>query len=155
MRALGVTALATLFTPLTCRSADTVGRADVRWRSTLLREHPLAGKIWNAASARFVSQDGLIESLKQAYFRLLGEVHDNPDHHAIQAELLEAIGAAGRRPVVALEQFDREYDSVLQQQLADDTADADAVANAVNFNRKGWNWEFYRPLVEIALRSGA
>jgi uncharacterized iron-regulated protein len=24
----------------------------------------------------------------------------------------------------------------------------------VNFNRKGWNWTFYKPLVEIALRHG-
>src|SRR5687768_5936130 len=55
-----------------------------------LSDHPLVGKVWAARSARFVPMDTVIEALRRASFALLGEVHDNPDHHAIQAELLLA-----------------------------------------------------------------
>jgi uncharacterized iron-regulated protein len=118
----------------------------------LLRNHSLVGRIWDARSERFVPTGALIEALRQAHFRLLGEVHDNPDHHAIQGKLLEAIAAGGLRPLVAFEQFDREFDAALQQRLASGKLSPDDVAEAVNFDYKGWNWDFYRPLVAIALR---
>ena len=101
-----------------------------------------------------MSPDELIGSLRQAYFRLLGEVHDNPDHHAIQVDLLTAMGAGALKPVVALEQFDLEHDAALQQRQQQGKIDAEAVADAVNFNRKGWTWDYYRPLIETALRFG-
>lgn len=128
--------------------------AEPPWQSTLLRDHPLAGKIWNAASARFMTRDALVENLRRAHFRLLGEVHDNPDHHAIQAGLLEALGASGIKPLVAFEQFNSDFDTLLQQRLTSGPVTAEDVATAVHFNRQGWNWDFYRPLVDIALRYG-
>lgn len=125
-----------------------------RWQTDLLQEHPLTGTIWDVAAQRFISRDSLAENARRAHFRLLGEVHDNPDHHAIQAELLDAIGAGGVRPLVAFEQFDREYDAALQQLQYAGKITADDVARTVKFDRKGWDWNYYRPLVEIALRYG-
>ncbi|MES2561958.1 MAG: ChaN family lipoprotein [Pseudomonadota bacterium] len=122
--------------------------------NTLSDDHPLVGKIWDAASARFVTREALVDALKRAHFRLLGEVHDNPVHHALQAELLEAIAASGLKPMVAFEQMDAEHDAALLQRLAQGKAQAEDVADAVRFDRKGWTWTYYRPLVEIALRHG-
>jgi uncharacterized iron-regulated protein len=148
LRALSLPALAML--------ASCAGRYSLvpgqHWQSEMLREHPLAGKIWSAAAQRFVGIDSLADSLRNAHFRLVGEVHDNPDHHAIQAKLLNALGAGGLRPSVAFEQFDREFDAALRQLQATGKISADAVADTVKFDRKGWNWNFYRPLVEIAIR---
>ncbi len=123
-----------------------------RWHADVLREHPLAGKIWDVAAQRFVTPENVADALRDAPFRLLGEVHDNPDHHAIQAELLNAIGAGGVKPVVAFEQFDGEYDAALQRRQLAGKISADDVAEAVNFDRQGWEWTFYRPLVEIAIQ---
>jgi uncharacterized iron-regulated protein len=122
--------------------------------STLLDDHPLVGKIWDTALARFVRIQAVVDALTRARFRLLGEVHDNPEHHARQAELLEALTATGLKPLVAFEQMDREHDAALQQRLALGDASAEEVARAVRFDRKGWNWAFYEPLVAIALRRG-
>ena len=151
LRALGWTALTALFASTGGCAATAPGR---RWQSEGLREHPLAGKIWDVGAQRFVTRENLAAALRAAHFRLLGEVHDNPDHHAIQAELLDAVGGAGIRPVVAFEQFDREYDAALQQRQAAGMLTADEVAEVVKFDRRGWNWEFYRPLVDVALRYG-
>lgn len=154
IRVVGLTGFATLFLPMSGRRAYAAQSVDTHWRSALLRNHPLAGRIWDATSERHVTMGALVESLERAHFRLLGEVHDNPDHHAIQAELLEAIAAGGLKPVVAFEQFDSDRDAALQQRLASGKLVPDDVAEAVDFDYKGWNWDFYRPLVAIALRHG-
>ena len=111
-------------------------------------EHPLAGTIWDAAG-KPSSAPALKEALRHARFRLLGEVHDNDAQHAIQLELLTALGEKGLAPAVAFEQFDREYDGALRRRFAA----AAEVAQAVQFSKR-WNWDFYRPLVEAALKHG-
>ena len=125
-----------------------------RWRSTLDGDHPLTGTIWSVADGRRVDEQALSNALRAARYRLLGEVHDNPDHHAIQLDLLRRIAESGLRPAVAFEQFDREHDAVLQERIVSGNATAEDVANAVRFDRRGWNWDFYWPLVDVALRNG-
>ena len=67
--------------------------------------------------------------------------------------MLESIAARGRRPVLALEQFDSEYQSELDAARTRG-ADAEGLADAGRFDRKGWNWPLYRPLVQFALDHG-
>ncbi len=113
-----------------------------------LRARAMAGTVWDLRAGRPVEEAALFEALREARYRLLGEVHDNPRHHAIRAGLIDALGHAGLKPVVAFEQFDAEHDPALQA-LVD--PDAEAVARAVRFDRKGWDWALYRPIVEAAL----
>ena len=148
-RLLGALAVsAFLFAPFGARPGDRT------WQSTLSRDHPLVGRIWDAGRGRFVSSAALIESLNGAAFALLGEVHDNPDHHAIQVEVLEALARTGARRGIVFEQFDREFEPALRRLFAGGEPGVEDVANTVNFDRGGWNWDFYRPLVAIALRYG-
>jgi uncharacterized iron-regulated protein len=125
-----------------------------RWRSTLQLDHPLVGVLWQAAEGRRVDEHTLTSELRTARYRLLGEIHDNPDHHEIQLELLRSLAEAGLKPTVVFEQFDKERDPALQKRRARGNVTPDDVASAVNFNRAGWDWDFYRPLVELALRHG-
>jgi uncharacterized iron-regulated protein len=123
-------------------------------RSARLTEHPLNGRCWDANARAFIAMPPLVDRLKRAHFRLLGEVHDNPDVHALQAQLLQSIGAAGLKPLVAFEQFDLEHAEALKERLARGDGTVEDIADAVRFDRKGWNWDFYRPLVAAALRYG-
>jgi uncharacterized iron-regulated protein len=129
-------------------------RATHHWKASLLTDHPLAGVFWDTKGRRRVGNDFVLDAAGSARYRLLGEVHDNPDQHAFQLECLVALGESGLRPVVAFEQFDREYDPALQRLLAAGGATAEAVANTTNFDRKNWGWDHYRPLIEAALRYG-
>lgn len=138
LRAIGVAALATL-PPARAVVAQT-------------REHPLDGTIWDLNTAAPGTPESLLAALRAARFRLLGEVHDNPAHHAARLKLLNALGESGLKPAVAFEQFDRVHDTALQRRLAAGNVTAEAVAQAVQFDRKGWRWDLYRPLVEAALR---
>jgi uncharacterized iron-regulated protein len=117
-----------------------------------VEEHLLAGTIWDLNTGGRITVETLLAALRAARFRLLGEVHDNPAHHAARLKLLDALGASGLKPVVAFEQFDREHDEALQRRLAGGDVTAEDVARAVQFDRKSWDWDLYRPLVEAALR---
>ena len=48
-------------------------------------DHPLSGKVWSRAEGDFVSGDAVGTAVRDARYVLLGEIHDNPDHHALQA----------------------------------------------------------------------
>src|SRR5512142_2134997 len=73
------------------------------WLSTLHRDHPLVGKIWAGRAGRFVDEASLDDAMNGADLLLLGEVHDNPDHHLLQARFVREVVAAGPRPALALE----------------------------------------------------
>ena len=75
------------------------------WQAPLGREHPLVGRVWDVRAARFVTPDAMVRRLTAARFVLLGEKHDNPDNHQVQAVVLRALLASGRRPIVAFEMF--------------------------------------------------
>ena len=84
---------------------------------------------------------------------LLGEVHDNAAQHALRLRAFEALLAGGARPTLALEQFDREYQPAIDQALRQTPLpDADALIAVAGGAVDGWQWEFYRPYIALALR---
>ena len=79
---------------------------------------------------------------------LLGEVHDNKDGHRLRYDELRQRVEAGWRPAIAMEQFDRE-----SQALLDDAQkgclDASCVIKVIN--NKRWDWQLYHPVIQLAL----
>jgi len=107
---------------------------------------PAPGDIWDARAARFVSAEDVYARAARATHVILGETHDKPEHHRLQRQALEHL--PGPR-ALAMEQFDSEHQSAIDAAQAKG-ADAEAIADAGRFDRKGWNWPLYRPLVEFA-----
>jgi len=84
---------------------------------------------------------------------LLGEVHDNAAQHALRLQAVERAVAAGARPALVMEQFDRDKQPLIDELRARvPPADADALIAAAG--AKGWQWRYYRPFVALALREG-
>ena len=124
------------------------------WKSTFGRNHPLTGRIWDVSSARFIDRQSLVTRLARADFLLLGERHDNPDHHLLQAEVLRSLIALGRRPVVGFEMFGLDDASTIANHLASAPNDAAGLGRAVNWNKSGWpDWAMYQPIAEAALQA--
>jgi uncharacterized iron-regulated protein len=124
------------------------------WQAPLGRDHPFVGRIWNVAAGELIDSAALVDHLRRGRFVLLGEKHDNPDHHRLQAWLLRALIAAGRRPAVGFEMFTVDDAPAIAQQLAAHPSDAGGLAEAVNWQRSGWpDWAMYRPIAEAALQA--
>ena len=118
-----------------------------------LADHPLIGQIWDTRAAAFVPLDQVFERTARARHVILGEIHDNPEHHRLQRVVLEALAARGPPRLLAMEQFDSELQPAIDAARAK-SSDAEAVADAGHFDRKGWGWPQYKPLVQFALERG-
>jgi uncharacterized iron-regulated protein len=109
-----------------------------------------APSIWSAHEQRFVGDREVAADLVAARYRMLGERHDNPAHHAIRARLVREIAASGARPAVVFEQFDLANDEALRVAQASG-ADAERLASAGRLDRKSWDWPLHEPIVTAAL----
>jgi uncharacterized iron-regulated protein len=152
-RASVVLITALLTTALLIGTSRASGPPEKR-RTTPGRDHPLTGQIWDVTAARFIDPSTLVARLTQSRFALLGEKHDNPDHHRLQAWLLSAVVAEGRRPAVGFEMLNVDQQAVIDRYLHDAPTDAAGLANAVHWHRSGWpDWSLYEPIAEIALKA--
>ena len=112
--------------------------------------HPLSGRIWDTRAQDWVSTTGLEGELTRARYVLLGEVHDNVEHHRFHRDLLAALVREGRRPVIALEQFDREHQPALER-VQNGPAPTPELLKTAGRVDEGWNWSDYEPIVRLAL----
>jgi len=100
--------------------------------------------------ARFVDEREMLDALRG--YVLLGEKHDNADHHELQARVLKALVDGGARPVVAFEMFDVERQAAIDEARRTSPQDASRIASAVDWEHSGWpSWSLYAPIVQVAL----
>lgn len=145
----------TLFAVLVTLAACRTGGTGASWQSSVEREHRLVGRSWDVASKRFVDETTVAARLVEAQYVLLGEKHDNPDHHVLQARMVRALTAAGRRPAVAFEMFTPSQAGALARHLAARPRDAAGIAEAVDWKASGWPaWAMYEPIAQAALDAG-
>lgn len=98
-----------------------------------------AAPLWAAA----VSAD-LIEDMKEADVVILGEVHDNAGHHAVQARLLSVLNPSA----VVWEMLTPETAARFRAGWLDDPENLKQVIEAVE---KGWpDFDIYRPVLKAA-----
>jgi len=79
---------------------------------------------------------------------LLGEVHDNGQGHKQRFEELKRRVEAGWRPVIAMEQFDRDKQPQLDS-AQKGCLDAGCLIKVMK--GPGWDWQLYYPLIQLAL----
>jgi uncharacterized iron-regulated protein len=126
--------------------------AKVEWESPVERAHPLVGRVWDVTATTFISEATLNSRLAGSRFVMLGERHDNPDHHVLQAKLVRALVEAGRRPALGFEMLSTDDAPALARYLARSPKDAAGLGDAVNWSRSGWpEWRLYQPIAQAAL----
>lgn len=118
------------------------------WLTRLDAEHPLVGKIWSVREARFVTEPEMLAKLEGRV--LLGEKHDNADHHRLQAQVLGAL--VKKRPVVAFEMLEQAQQPAIDAARKEAPHDAQHLATAVAWDKSGWPaFSLYAPVVQAAL----
>lgn len=120
------------------------------WRAPRMQDHPLAGVIHDVRRDRAVSLPALERRLLAADVALLGEKHDNPDHHALRRSLLENLLDAGRVSLVSMEMLTADQQARVDR-LDPELARQDARLNEALNWESGWHWPFYRPVLEAVL----
>jgi uncharacterized iron-regulated protein len=127
------------------------------WRESGGASHPLVGQIYRIADGRRVSEADLLQVAATADFVLIGENHDNRDHHRVQAQIVSGLQRdAGRRPALAFEMISADRQLDLIEYLDAHPGDAAGLGAAVDWAAGGWPaWALYEPIAEAALANGA
>lgn len=144
--------LATLLCPLLLAAC---AGTPPSFTAPLERNHPLVGKLWLPGEGRFASVDEMVARARAAQVVLLGETHNNPDHHALQAWMLRRMTAEGARPLVAFEMITPAQEPALRRHLAEHPGDADGLGAAVDWEKNWPDWALYRPIAAAALEAGS
>ena len=125
------------------------------WVSPLAREAPHTGEIRDIRNGALLTPDALIERFAAVDFVLLGERHDNPDHHRLQAWIADRLFARGQPYALAIEMIDSSQFGQLTDYLAKSPRDAAGLGAALNWDESGWpDWQLYQPIAEAALSRG-
>jgi uncharacterized iron-regulated protein/nucleoside-diphosphate-sugar epimerase len=125
------------------------------WQTKLYADHPLVGVVWDVRAGEPISPAELVGRLSQQRFVLIGERHDQPDHHRLQAWIVGELVRAGRRPSVALEMLDASQDEALGAYLSGPAPQAAGLGPALAWEKSGWPaWSLYQPIAEAALGGG-
>lgn len=120
--------------------------------------HPLSGRRW-------FSNIGVLEDLRAEKWmtsrsatiipagavELVGEVHDNAEHHKVQAA-----GIQGATRSVVFEQLRTDQQPAIEAFMAlpKDSRTLDAFFKAVDWEKSGWSKYDYKPLFEAVLAAG-
>ncbi|WP_347928874.1 ChaN family lipoprotein [Pseudomonas helvetica] len=110
-----------------------------------------AGVIRDLHSGQRLSAQALVERLAGAPRLIVGEQHDNPDHHHAQLWLLQALSQRRTQGSVLLEMLTPDQQARVDEIHALDTARWPADLPAALAWQSGWDWNLYGPIVRFAL----
>lgn len=110
---------------------------------------PVASEIRDLRSGQTLTAEELVERLEKPSRLIVGEQHDNRDHHELQLWLLKSLGERRPQGSLLLEMLTPD-----QQPRVDDvrhvsTPPAD-LPGALAW-QAGWDWNLYGPIVRFAL----
>ena len=113
----------------------------------------------NVPAQQQLNKTDILHKLAQADVVYLGETHDNAKDHETQLEIIEKLYGFSRQGIkknskskiaIALEMFQRPYQSVINQYLAGEITAAQLVEQSEYQQRWGFPWEYYAPILEFA-----
>ncbi|WP_339516141.1 ChaN family lipoprotein [Pseudomonas sp. RL_15y_Pfl2_60] len=126
------------------------------WQSPQGRDASYLGQIKDLRSGQILTAAELVERLSDAGQVLVGEQHDNPDHHALELWLLRALASHREQGSVLMEML-----TSSQQRAVDQAQTASRVGQPIADLPKaldwqdGWDWSMYGPIVRYALQQPA
>lgn len=117
------------------------------------RDHADLGVIRELATGHTLTPQQLVERLAKAPRVLVGEQHDNPDHHAVQLWLLRELDKQRPQGSLLMEMINPDQqDKVNAAQAATRAGQPPSDPFQALAWQANWDWSLYGPLVTYALR---
>lgn len=123
------------------------------WRHDVRAGHALVGKIWSVGENGFVGQQDLLQVLQAVPVVLLGEKHDNADHHRLQAQIVQALVDRDMRPALVFEML-AQTQTDAETAIHDPEISWSDLDSILTWSDRGWpEWDSYRRILAVARRS--
>ena len=110
---------------------------------------PVVGEIRDLRNGQAVTPHELIAQLAKTPRLIVGEQHDNRDHHTLQLWLLQTLGQQRPQGSLLLEMLTPDQQPKLDAVRRASSMPADLPA-ALAW-QKGWDWALYEPVIRFAL----
>lgn len=110
---------------------------------------PVNGEIRDLRNGQVLTAQELLERLAKPARLIVGEQHDNRDHHQLELWLLQSLGEQRPQGSLLLEMLTPD-----QQPRVDDVRHASTPPASLPIAlawQDGWDWELYGPIVRFAL----
>jgi uncharacterized iron-regulated protein len=135
----------------------------LEWESQIADTHPLVGGVYLKDGA--ITVPALAALMADNKYVLIGEKHDNSDHHQLELRLLKLLknyysdAGTDASVSVTLEMLDGsqqpKLDEIMWQldQNNELSINTDELKTALSWPQHGWPWSDYAPLIEWTLSS--
>ena len=92
----------------------------------------------------------LTRLLTQSQVIYLGETHDSEQDHQIQLEILQALQVRNPKLILAMEMFQRPYQSVLDRYLKRELSESELIDRTEYLTRWGFPWTLYENILRFS-----
>ncbi len=122
------------------------------WQAPAQRDHAQLGAIEDLRTGQRLTPEMLLARLEGAPRVLVGEKHDNPDHHALQLWLLRGLARERAQGSLLLEMLNPDQQGAVDavQQRLRQGERLENLPRQLGW-QQGWAWSLYGPLVSYAL----
>ncbi|HDZ55766.1 MAG TPA: iron(III) ABC transporter [Pseudomonas xinjiangensis] len=122
------------------------------WISPEHQDHPRVGQVLDLATGRWLQPRELVQQLRNEQYVLLGEKHDNPDHHSLQLWLLKELHAQRPQGAFVMEMLAPFQQPALNQLHGRGLPADGALREALQWG-EAWDWDGYGALVRWGLKA--
>lgn len=112
-----------------------------------VQRHFSQGRIIDLKTGKAIDFPDLIDRLKAVDVIFIGEVHNNPEHHLIQVQLLQALMARYAPMAVSMEFFDTTRQPALDRFMKGDLEEKDFLKEVDWENSWRFPYHLYRPIL--------
>ncbi|GGD08126.1 ChaN family lipoprotein [Halopseudomonas salina] len=120
------------------------------WVSPEGLNDPHLGQVLDTANGIWLTPAMLVESLASAPHVLVGEKHDNPDHHRLQLWLLQKLHSNRSQGALLMEMIDPSQQAAADELQGRADNDDTVLHDKLDWS-PGWDWNLYGPLVKWGL----
>ncbi len=114
--------------------------------------HTLNNKIWAVFKQEYISKSELDNQLSHYDAILLGETHDNPQHHVLQARIIDVL--IQQKPDIAIEMLNQNQQEAITTFQIQKNPITDEFAKVVSWEKTGWpEWSLYRPVFKSTIKN--
>jgi uncharacterized iron-regulated protein len=110
------------------------------------------GGFFDSTAGSAVDFDRMVAAMVNADVVLLGEEHTAMDQKLVHARVLDNMAGSGGRLVLAMEFFQRGDQAALDRWVQGEIDDRGLLEETGWYDRGGYRWEYYRPVMEVARR---
>lgn len=102
------------------------------------------------SSSQDLSHQEIIQELTEADIVYLGEVHNRPEDHQAQLQILQALHEENEEVTLALEMFQRPFQGAINRYLEGEINEEQLREQTQYDQRWGFPWSYYAPLLQFA-----